>query len=256
MYQDLVQGNLDLDDVDSSDIVIKLTNVVEKFKSELSSASRTAKLWLHYLEYISIIRMFIRAERTGNWHEHLEAMRLILNLFATTGHINYAKSARLYLQSMQSLDSEHVWLYEQYCKSGYHCIRHGDRYWADLWLDLVNEQCMMRDIKSSGGLTRTRGMSETTKNLWVGSLHECRAIHESMSKLTKHRSESSEQHCESGESWRKGDTKDVKVLKEQLNQFNLFDLQDSRLPNIFTGISVDNNDGVNCDQAEQVGFET
>ena len=29
MYQDLVQGNLDLDDVESSDIVIRLTNVVE-----------------------------------------------------------------------------------------------------------------------------------------------------------------------------------------------------------------------------------
>ena len=94
MYQDLVQGNLDLYDVESSDIVIKLTNVAEKFKSEPSSASRTAKSWLHYFEYISIIRMFIRAERTGNWHEHLEAMRLMLNLFAATIHINYAKSAR------------------------------------------------------------------------------------------------------------------------------------------------------------------
>ena len=46
MYQDLVQRNLDLDDVESSDIVIRFTKVVEKFKLELSSASRTAKLWL------------------------------------------------------------------------------------------------------------------------------------------------------------------------------------------------------------------
>ena len=250
MYQDLVQGNLDLDVVESSNIVIRLTNVVEKFKSGLPSASRTAKLWLQYIEYISIIRMFIRAERTGNWHEHLEIMRLMLNLFAATGHINYAKSARLYLQSMQSLHSEHAWLYEQYCKSGYHCIRRTDRYWADLWPDLVIEQCMTRAIKSSGGLTRGRDMSETTRNLWVGTLHECGAIHESTQKLTKHHFESREQHCESGESRQKRDTKDVKVLKEQLNQFNLFDLQDSRLQNIFTGISADNNDGVNCDQAE------
>ena len=44
-------------------------------------------------------------------------------------------------------------------------------------------------------------------------------------------------------------------MKEQFNQFNPFDLQDSRLQNIFIGISADNNDGVNCDQAEQVGFE-
>ena len=67
-------------------------------------------------------------------------------------------------------------------------------------------------------------MSETTRNLWVGTLYEYGAIHKSMSKLTKHRFESSEQHCESGESRRKRDIKAVKVLKEQLNQFNLFDL--------------------------------
>ena len=154
MYQDLVKENLGLNDVESSDIVIRFINVVEKFKSEFSSASRTAKLWLQYVEYISIIRMFIRAERTGNWKEHLEAMRFTLNLFVATGHMNYAKSARLYLPSMQSLDSEQAWLYEQYCKSGYHCIRCTDRYWAGLWPDLVIEQCMMRAIKSSGGLTR------------------------------------------------------------------------------------------------------
>ena len=108
MDQDLGKGNLGLDDVESSDIVIRLTNVVEKFKLELSSASRTAELSLQYLEYISIIRMFIRAERTGNRHEHLGAMRLMLDLFAATGHINYVESARLYLRSMQSLDSEHA----------------------------------------------------------------------------------------------------------------------------------------------------
>ena len=91
---------------------------------------------------------------------------------------------------MQSLASEHPWLYEQYCKSGYYCIRRTDRYWAGLWPDLVIEQCMMR------------------------------AIHESMSKLSKHRFESSEQHRESGESRRRRDNKDIEALKEQLKEFN------------------------------------
>ena len=76
-----------------------------------------------------------------------------------------------------------------------------------------------------------------------------------MLKLTKHRFESSEQHYEFGQSRWKRDAKDVEVLKEQLTQFNPFDLQDSRLQNIFTGISANNNDGVNCDQLEQVVFE-
>ena len=28
---------------------------------------RTAKLWLQYMEMIGILRMFIKAERTGDW---------------------------------------------------------------------------------------------------------------------------------------------------------------------------------------------
>ena len=55
-------------------------------------------------------------------------------------------------------------------------------------------------------------MSETTRNLWVSTLHKCGAIHESMSKLTKHHFESSEQHYEFGQSQPKIDTKDVQVL--------------------------------------------
>jgi len=255
MYQDLIKEQLKIEDIDNSEVVIALTNVLKNLKLELSTASRTSKLWLQYADYIGVIRMFIRAERTGNWHEHLEAMRLMLNLYAATGHINYAKSTRLYLQSMQTLDSDHPWLYEQYCKSGFHCIRRTDRYWAGLWPDLVIEQCMMRAIKSSGGLTRGRGMAETTRNIWVGTLHECGAIHEIMSTLTKHRFESSEQHRESGETRRNRDNKDVKVLKEQLKEFNPFDIHEQKLQNIFTGLSADDKDGVNCDEAEKVGLE-
>ena len=76
-----------------------------------------------------------------------------------------------------------------------------------------------------------------------------------MSKLTKHRFESSEQHRECGESRRRRDNKDVEALKKQLEEFNPFDVQEPRLQNIFTGLSADDKDGVNCDQAEKVGLE-
>ena len=255
IYQDLLKETTSLANVNDDHNVIAISKALEIIKIELSDKSRTAKLWIQYMEYISIIKMFIRAERTGNWHEHLEAMRLMLNLFAATGHINYAKSVRLYLQSMQSLREEHPWLYEQYSKSGYHSIRRSDRFWAGLWPDLVIEQCMMRAIKSSGGLTRGRGMTESTRNLWVGTLHECASIHESMAKLTKHRFESSEQHCEAGEARRKRDEKDLLELTDKLTQYNPFECQDSRLQCIFTGVTANKDDGVNCDQAERIGFD-
>ena len=180
LYKNFLNGVVQSDEINENGNIFKLHDLIESYKSKLS-VSRTAKLWLQYLEYVQVVKMFIRAERTGNWHEHLEAMRLMLNLFAATGHINYARSARLYLQSMKSLNVDHPWLYNQFCKTGYHCIRRSDRYWAGLWPDLVIEQHMMRAIKSSGGLTRGRGMAETTRNLWISTLHECGAIHESMS---------------------------------------------------------------------------
>ena len=40
-------------------------------------------------------------EQLGNWNLHLIAVKEMLNMFAVTGHINYAKSSRLYLQLMR-----------------------------------------------------------------------------------------------------------------------------------------------------------
>ena len=42
----------------------------------------------------------------------------------------------------------------------------------------------MRALKSNGGLTRGRGISESTRQLWIGSMHRCADIHNAMSELT------------------------------------------------------------------------
>ena len=52
------------------------------------------------MDYIKLVKLFISAERTSNWELHLYIVSQMLNLFASTGHINYAKSARLYVQEM------------------------------------------------------------------------------------------------------------------------------------------------------------
>ena len=69
-------------------------------KEYLSENSRTAKLWVEYIHYINIVIQFIRAGRTGNWKNYLMVVRQILNLFSATAHLQYAKSAMLYLQLM------------------------------------------------------------------------------------------------------------------------------------------------------------
>ena len=128
--------------------VLKLEECLSKYKALLAKQSPTAKLWLQYIEYIENLKLFIRAERSGNWSLYLVAVTRMLNLFATTGHINYAKSARLYLQLMLELPKDFPWLHEMFVNQGFHAVRKGNRYWAGLWTDLVIEQVMMRYIKS------------------------------------------------------------------------------------------------------------
>ena len=109
---------------------------------------------MQYIQYISKIKEFTRAERTGDCKGHLVVMGKILNLFATTGHINYTKSARLYLQKMVELETDYPWLYQQFSNKGFNCVRRTDKFWAGLWTDLVTEQTMMRSLNSLVGLTR------------------------------------------------------------------------------------------------------
>ena len=160
-------------DIAESKEFLKLEECLMKYKALLAERSPTAKLWLQYIEYIETLKLFIREERTGKWSLHLVAVTRMLNLFAATGHIYYAKSARLYLQLMLELPNEYPWLYQCFIDQGFHTVRRSSRYWAGLWTDLVIEQVMMRSIKSRGGLTRGRGITESVGLQWIYSMHKC-----------------------------------------------------------------------------------
>jgi hypothetical protein len=41
------------------------------------------------MKYIETIKLFLIAERTGNWLVHLAAVGDMMNLFAASGHGNY-----------------------------------------------------------------------------------------------------------------------------------------------------------------------
>ena len=105
-----------------------------------------------FMEYVDIVKMFIFAERTSDWELHLLTVTNMLNLFAATGHIHYAKSARLYVQEMRKLPETHPWLYQQFMEEQ-HTVKRTDKNFTGLWTDLTIEQTLMRTIKSRGGLT-------------------------------------------------------------------------------------------------------
>ena len=63
-----------------------LSLLVKESKNELREQSRTARLWLQYIDYVEICRLFIRAARTADWELHLFSISKMLNLFATTAN--------------------------------------------------------------------------------------------------------------------------------------------------------------------------
>ena len=72
-YHRLVNQEITSEDVNESLTITTLQQQLDTHMVHLIEQSRTAKLWIQYLYHVSVVKIFIRAERTGNWHEHLEA---------------------------------------------------------------------------------------------------------------------------------------------------------------------------------------
>ena len=229
-----------------------LGNSKQSLTNYLRHKSRTAKFWIQYLEYIDVLKLFITAERTGDWGMHLSALRLMLNLFAATGHINYAKCARLHLQQMLELETKHPWVHKNFVEHGYHTVRRSDRYWAGLWSDLIIEQVLMRALKTRGGLTRGRGVTESVRLLWVKTMHRSAEVHNAMITLTGHSHRTSEQHVELGASRIRRDNADLQKFLQWFESHDPFVTDDSSLRSLSSGLT-DSDTVLNCDEAEDVG---
>ena len=114
-----INSNNEVEDV--SIIVEKVENAIKNWKKEMTEF-RTANYWYQYVQYVSIAKTFIRAERTGDWHLHLSSVEKMLNLFAATGHVHYAKSARPYLHQMLKLPVKYPSVHDAFVIKGYHTI--------------------------------------------------------------------------------------------------------------------------------------
>ena len=212
------------------------------------SKGRTAKLWIQYMDMVELLRQFIRAERTGNWQLHLSTLQKMLPFFAASGHNLYAKSAHIYLTNMYDLPTTNNQLYQHFMK-GLHVIRRSDRFWAGLSTDLVIEQSFMRSLKSVGGLTRGRGLTEIQRSIWTLSRPSTSELNAAMQKLCGTQFETSEQHKESTPSMQKRDEKDTVTVTDFLKERNPIK-GGEQLRSISSGVI--SKDG-NPDKAKEIG---
>ncbi len=134
----------------------------------------------------------------------------MLSYFAASGHSLYCKLAYLYLQTVSKLEETHPNVYQMFT-NGYHVVRRSERFWAGLSTDLVIEQVLRRSSKTTGGMTRGRGMTDLQRSVWLLSTPACAEINRSMQEVTGIKYETSDQHKE------KTQARHIKDLEDSVN---------------------------------------
>jgi hypothetical protein len=173
----------------------------------------------------------------------------MLPYFASSGHNLYAKSAYVYLQHMTKLQEQHPDVCRQF-EHGLHAVRRNEMYWAGLSSNFIIEHVLLRSMKTSGGLTRGRGMTETQRLVWLLSMPACAEVNSAMQELTGVTYSTSEQHKDTTQARQKRDMNDTQILLNFLQDRNPFS-QDPCLRSIASGITA--HSMVNVDDAEQIG---
>ena len=256
IYEQCWNNGLDVHDCSilENEHLLDIGQKLDELKHLLASQSRTCNLWLHYIDYVDVVKLFILAEWTSDWFLHLTACERMLYLLAATGHYNYAKSCRLYVQQMHDLCQSHPALHEQFV-NGNHTIRRSDRLWAGLSCDLVIEQTLMKSVKGRGGLTRGRGMHSSVRYAWTNTMSECASIHLAMSTLTG-LNDRDHEHVEVTNARMNRDEADLRKVKNCLFDNSPFRFVDAEnLVSLSSGVVAHPGDGVTCDIAEEVGFK-
>lgn len=225
---------------------------VEATKS-LREKGKTAKLWLQYLELVTIMIHFIQSERTGDWNLHLSCIKAMLPIFHATGHFSYAKSCQLYLQDMESLHEKMPEEeYRKFTKQSFFTVRRSEKHWSGVWSDMTIEQTLMRGIKTLGGLTHGRGFSESVLNKWILGLpathHVCEAV-ENYCDIT---SSTIDQHVEMRDARIQTDEQDRRKFGQWLREHSPF-IDTNNLVSLATGYVT--GDETNCYEAKRVGEE-
>ena len=198
------------------------------------------------------MQLFIRAERTDDWWLHLYSVKQMLPHFHAAGHLAYEKSDHLYVQQIMELHNimpENE--YDQFTEQGYFTIRRSDKFWDGVFSDQTIEQFLMRLLKTSGGITRCRGITDSTLTRWVHALPQCLPICNALETFTSVHSGTSEQHKDLRPAGQSRDKSDLDCFVHWLEAHPPFVRHESDiLFSVATGIVADVS--VNCDNALQI----
>uniref|UniRef100_A0A6P7G9N6 Uncharacterized protein LOC114339480 n=1 Tax=Diabrotica virgifera virgifera TaxID=50390 RepID=A0A6P7G9N6_DIAVI len=113
----------------------------------------------------------------------------------------------------------------------------------------------MRSMKTKGGLTTGRGITDSTLSTWIAALPRCIKMCEAIEEFTGVKSETSEQHVDLRDSRITRDHQDLHTFRDWLSNHNPFaSRRKNELVALATGLLGD--DSINCDKALEIGRES
>ena len=195
--------------------------IVEKFKKalvDIENRGPTAKLWIQYFRMSTLIKLLVEAERMGCWQLHLDTIQKMLPYLHASGHFFYARYCHLYLQDMYNLekkmDSEE---YDNFTEKGFFTIKRSPKFFCGTPTDMTIEQNLMRSMKSLGGLTRARGLTDSVLTLWSLGMVYLHNVCDDVEKFTGVALGTTEQHVDMRSARIIRDDEDLKKLSEWLS---------------------------------------
>jgi hypothetical protein len=210
----------------------------------------TAKLWLQYQRMVAILRTFIRSVRIGSWNLYLQSLRDMHPYLAAAGHNNYTKSLALFIPKMLALETSHPDVHAAFM-NGLFPVRRSDGAWSGIFTDLFIEQVLMAGIKSTGGLTRGRGFSESTRLLFLLSRPMCSEVSQSVFEIAGVDTNAEDGHRDLAASQIKRDMSDIQKLLQVFVERGPYEKTTKNLVSLSTGLVAE--ESVNASDAKNVG---
>ncbi|XP_054714645.1 uncharacterized protein LOC129224244 [Uloborus diversus] len=143
--------------------------------------------------------------------------------------------------------------YNKFVTEGFFTIRRSDKFWCGLWTDMTIEQTLMRSMKSTGGLTRGRGISDSTMAKWILSMPILVEVSQKVEEFCNLSFVSTEQHADAKDSRITRDEADVQKLVNWFSSHDPFP-NSEHLMSISNGIVAD--ESINCHNAYEIGTDS
>lgn len=122
----------------------RFTTIMAAFQEEKKQENVNFSFWWGYMEMVSVLLMFTRAQRDGLWELHLHSFTCMLPFFLRYDHYNYGRWGPVYVADMRNLPDTVQTEFEQ----GNFVVKRSDRKFnqvdpdqAQEWLNGTGKRC-------------------------------------------------------------------------------------------------------------------